>query len=128
MPITSLIARSLGGTLLVAATLLPSRPAVAQMRDSEPAAPRTWPVVPVPPPAETGAALLREVAAAVELLPGQLTATRRVQTDAPDALAPATTSREILVALTAAQLGRLRQWQAAHPQQAALLGLPAGPR
>ena len=125
---TSLIARSLGGTLLVAATLLPARPAAAQMRDSEPAAPRTWPVVLAQPPAETGAALLQEVLAAVELLPGQLTDTRRVQTDAPGASAPATTSREIVVALTAAQLGRLRQWQAAHPQPAALLGLPATPR
>ena len=122
-------ARSLCIALLLgaAAACLPPRPAAAQMRDSEPAAPRTWAVVLAAPPTETGAALLREVCAAVDLLPGQLTATRRVQTDAAEAAAPGTASREMVVALTAAQLGRLRQWRAAHPQQAALLGLPVGP-
>ncbi len=95
------------------------------MRDAESAAPRRWPVVLAPPLTETGAALFREVAAAVELLPGQITAIRRVQTHAAEAAAPAAARREIAVALTAAQLGRLRQWQAAQPSQAALLGLPA---
>lgn len=119
--------RPLVFVLLASAALLLARPAAAQMRDSETPAPRTWPVVLAAPATETGAALLREVSAAVELLPEQLTATRRVQIDAAGTTAPATALREIAVALTAAQLGRLRQWQAAHPQQAALLGLPTQP-
>jgi hypothetical protein len=113
--------------LLAGAASLLARPVAAQMRDAETPAPRTWPVVLAAPATETGAALLQQVSAAVELLPGQITTSRRVQTDAAGATAPAPAQREIAVALTAAQLGRLRQWQAAHPQQAALLGLPAQP-
>ena len=97
------------------------------MRDAETPAPRTWPVVLAQPLTDTGAALLREVSAAVDLLPGQLTATRRVQTDATPGMAPAPAHREIVLALTAVQLTRLREWQAAHPPQAALLALPAQP-
>ena len=120
----STLIRSFCTLLVVAAAWLPTRSAAAQMRDSETPAPHTWPVVLAAPLTDTGAALLQEVSVAVELLPGQLTATRRVQTDATEASAPATARREMRMALTAAQLGRLRQWQAAHPQQAALLGLP----
>ena len=120
-----LIARSLCCALLV--VLLPAHPTAAQMRDSETPAPRTWPVVLAAPLTDTGVALLQEVSAAVDLLPEQITTTRRVQTDAAEALAPATARREIVMALTAAQLARLRQWQAAHPQRARLLGLPAQP-
>lgn len=120
----STFARSCCVALFVGATWLPARPAAAQMRDAETPAPRTWPVVLAQPLTEDGAALLREVSAAVELLPEQVTATRRVQTEAAEASAPPAARREITMALTAAQLGRLRRWQAAHPQQAELLGLP----
>ncbi|MCI1186647.1 hypothetical protein MON38_04400 [Hymenobacter sp. DH14] len=120
----STFARSFCALVVVAAGLS-AHPVAAQMRDAETPTPRTWPVVLAQPLTDSGAALLQEVSAAVELLPEQITATRRVQTDAAEATAPAIARREIAVALTAAQLGRLRQWQAAHPQQAAQLGLPA---
>lgn len=120
--------RSFRAALLMgAATLLLTHPAAAQMRDAESPAPRTWPVVLAQPLTDSGTVLFREVSAVLELLPEQVTATRRVQVDAPEASGPAVAHREIAVALTAAQLGRLRQWQAAHPQQAVLLGLPAQP-
>ena len=105
---TSLITRSLCYAVVVATALLPAHPAAAQMRDSETPAPRTWPVVLAQSLTNIGAALLQEVSAAVDLLPEQITTTRRVQTDDAEASPPATAHREIDMALTAAQLGRLR--------------------
>lgn len=122
---TPLIARILSCGFVLAATLLSACPAAAQMHDSEMAAPRTWTVVLAPPLTDNGVALLQEVSVAVGLLPEQVASTRRVQVAGPGGEAAPAAHREIAVALTAAQLGQLRQWQAAHPQQAALLGLPA---
>ena len=113
--------------LLVA--LAAARPAAAQKRDPEMPAPRTWPVVLMQPLDEAGATLLHEVTSLLELLPDQQLSARRVQAAGLDGSASATPAayREVALALTAAQLGRLRAWQAAHPPQAARLGLGPAP-
>lgn len=116
--------------MLLGTALFTARPAAAQMRDLETPTPRIWPVVLVQPLDEAGAALLHEVATMLELLPGQVLATRRVQTAAPgasEAPAPGAVQREVAFGLTAAQLKRLRAWQLEHPQQAGRLGLGPEP-
>ena len=127
MPTT--FARSLCTALLLGAATawLPTRTAAAQMRDSEPAAPRTWPVVLAAPFTETGAALLREVCAAVDLLPEQLMATRRVQTDATDASTPGAARREIAVALTAAPPSGPSRYRAPPPRRSRPPAAPTPP-
>ena len=124
-------ARRLFAALLLVA-LCAARPAAAQMRDREAPTPRTWPVVLTQPLDEAGASLLHEVTSLLELLPDQQLRVRRVQpagVGGNETLVPVAAYREVALALTAVQLSRLRAWQAAHPQQAARLGLgtDAGP-